>query len=122
MFTDPRLSRRDFLKGALATAGLIAAGCAGGDEEETAPQPTVISEGEPKRGGTIRLASLVPILSLDPHTTEGVSVAPNFYSYVVHATDWRGTVGDLAESWEIVDGLDWGLQRRGGGRVRGRPP
>jgi len=122
MFTDPRLSRRDFLKGALATAGLIAAGCAGGDEEETAPQPTVISEGEPKRGGTIRLASLVPILSLDPHTTEGVSVAPNFYSYVVHATDWRGTVGDLAESWEIVDGLDWVFKLRAGVRFQDTPP
>lgn len=121
-----RLSRRRFLGGALAAgagaAGLALAGCGGGEEGEGTPQAVETVEGEPKRGGTIRTPTTASILSLDPHTTEGVSVAANFYSYIVHVTDWQGNVGDLAESWEIVDELDWIFKIRGGVRFQDIPP
>jgi len=123
MLGRARLSRRSFLGGALGAAGLAVAGCGGGEEEagET-PQAVETGQGAPKRGGTIHLASLAPILSLDPHTTEGVVPAPTFYGYVVHATDWQGTVGDLAESWEIVDELNWIFKLGGGVHFQDIPP
>jgi len=123
MLDRSRLSRRTFLAGALAAtgaAGPVLAGCGGGVEEEKGtPQP---GEGKPKRGGTLHLSSLAPIIGLDPHTTQGGILAPNFYSYVVHVTDWQGTVGDLAESWEIVDDLNWIFKLRDGLRFQDLPP
>jgi peptide/nickel transport system substrate-binding protein len=116
-----RLSRRTFLGGALAAAGLTVAGCGGGEEGEI-PRAAETGEGQPKRGGTIHVAFPASIPSLDPHTVEGGSVAPLFYSHVVHATDWQGTVGDLAESWEVVDGLDWIFTLRSGVRFQDIPP
>jgi peptide/nickel transport system substrate-binding protein len=121
-----RLSRRRFLGGALAAGagatGLALAGCGAGEEGEGSPQAVETVEGEPKRGGTIRTASTAPILSLDPHTVEGSFVAANFCSYVVHTTDWQGTVGDLAESWEIVDELNWIFKIRRDVRFQDIPP
>ncbi len=123
MISKARLSRRGFLGGALAATGLAIAGCGGGEDEASGtPQPVETSETLPKRGGTVHLASLTPVLSLDPHTTEGVSVATYFYSYVVHVTDWQGNVGDLAESWEIVDELNWIFKLRPGVRFHDVPP
>ncbi len=79
-----RPSRRSFLGGALATAGgggLAAIGCGGGQGgEQGTPQPIRTAGGEPRRGGTLRVATTATILSLDPHTTEGVSTASYFYS------------------------------------------
>lgn len=126
MSNRARLSRRSFLGGALTTAGgagLVAVGCGGGQGgEDGTPQPIETVRDEPRRGGTLRVATTATIISLDPHTTEGVSTAPYFYSYVVHATDWQGTVGDIAESWEVVDGLDWIFKLRGGVRFQDIPP
>ena len=125
MFSEARLSRRRFLGSALAgmgVAGLVVAGCGGGETEPETPEAAETSGGEPKRGGTLRVATTATIISLDPHTTAGVSVAPYLYSYVVHATDWQGTVGDLAESWEVVDGLDWIFKVRGDARFQDIPP
>jgi len=126
------ISRRHFLGGALATtAGVVLAGCGGGDDEEgkKTAQPTGkatgAAGGEPKRGGTINVASLVPILALDPNTTEGVSVATYFYSYVVHPTDWHQpdlTIGDLAESWESPTDLEWIFKIRGDAAFQNLPP
>jgi peptide/nickel transport system substrate-binding protein len=48
--------------------------------------------------------------------------APTFYGYVVHVTDWLGNVGDVAESWEIVDELNWIFKLRGGVRFQDIPP
>jgi peptide/nickel transport system substrate-binding protein len=122
MLNGARLSRRTFLGGALAAtgaAGLALAGCGGGEEEETGTgQP---GEGTPKRGGTIRSATPA-LLGLDPMTTEGVQLAANFYSSVVHMTDWQGTVGDLALSWEVVDNLDWIFTLRSDARFHDIPP
>lgn len=125
MIGATRVSRRSFLAGMLATGGLAAAACGGGEEEqgrETPGAEQTVGEGTPKRGGTIRLSSTAPVLSLEPHTTEGVVPAPNFYSYVVHVTDWQGNVGDLAESWEVVDELDWIFNLRGGVRFQDLAP
>ncbi len=124
MFIGGTVSRRGFLAGLLGAAAIGAVGCAGDGEdgEGAIPSPVGTAEGTPKRGGTIRLASLAPVLSLDPHTVEGVSVAGSFYSYVVHVTDWQGNVGDLAESWEVVDELEWIFNLRGGVRFQDLPP
>jgi peptide/nickel transport system substrate-binding protein len=125
MSSETRLSRRRFLGSALAgmgAAGLVAAGCGGGEKEPGTPEAVETREGEPKRGGTLRVATTATIISLDPHTVAGVSVAPYLYSYVVHATDWQGTVGDLAESWEVVDELDWIFKLRGDARFQDAPP
>jgi peptide/nickel transport system substrate-binding protein len=124
MFSRMRLSRRRFLAGALAAAGTAAVGCGGEGNEEAPPEAigTATGEpGEPKRGGTLRLATTA-LLGLDPHTAEGILLAGNFYSAVIQATDWQGTVGDLAESWEVVDGLDWIFKVRGDVRFQDIPP
>jgi peptide/nickel transport system substrate-binding protein len=123
MLGEGKLSRRRFLGGALATtAGAVLAGCGGGgDNAETTARPTESAGGEPKRGGTIRQASMGSLLGLDPHM-EGLATAASFYSYVVHATDWQGTVGDLGESWEIVDELDWIFKIRPGVRFHDIAP
>jgi peptide/nickel transport system substrate-binding protein len=111
----------------MGAAGLVVAGCGGAEKEPGTPEAAETAGGKPKRGGTLRVATTATIISLDPHTTAGVSVAPYLYSYVVHATDWQGTVGDLAESWEVVDELDWIFKLRGDVRfqdilpVGGRP-
>jgi peptide/nickel transport system substrate-binding protein len=125
MFSETRLSRRRLLGSAMAgmgAAGLFVAGCGGGEKAAETPEAVETSEGIPKRGDTLRVATTATIISLDPHTTAGVSVAPYFYSYVVHATDWQGTVGDLAESWEVVDDLDWVFKIRGDVRFQDVPP
>src|SRR3989304_2245798 len=125
MFSRMGLSRRRFLAGALAVAGTGGAGCGGDDNEETPPEATGAATGEPagepKRGGTLRLATTA-LLGLDPHTAEGILLAANFYSAVIQATDWQGTVGDLAESWEVVDGLDWTFKVRSDVRFQDIPP
>jgi len=129
MLRRARLSRRSFLGGALAATGatgLVLVGCGGGEEEkEGTPQAGGTVTGEPKRGGTIRYPVTTPVLSLDPNTTEGVSVAPYFYSYVVHATDWHTpdeTIGDLAESWETPTEVDWIFKIRGDAVFQDLPP
>jgi len=118
------LSRRRFLReasAAVGATGLLAAGCGGAEEGEQTPQAATTVEGKPKRGGTLRLATSA-LLSLEPHTAEGILLAGNFYSCVVQTTDWKGTVGDLAESWEVVDGLDWIFKIRGDVRFQDIPP
>jgi peptide/nickel transport system substrate-binding protein len=119
-----RLTRRRLLGGSLATAaGLALVSCGGGDEEEGgAPTPGQTPSGEPKRGGTLRTSSAAPILSLEPHETAGVSVAPYFYSYVVHVTDWQGNVGDLAESWETPSETEWIFRLRSDAVFQDLPP
>jgi ABC-type transport system substrate-binding protein len=128
MLKRARLSRRSFLGGALAAtgaAGLVLAGCGGEKEKEGTPQAVETVTGKPKRGGTIRYPVTTPILSLDPNTTEGVSVAPYFYSYVVHVTDWHKpdeNIGDLAESWETPTEVDWIFKLRGDAVFQDLPP
>lgn len=110
-----RMHRRRFLATSLAAAaggGLLLAGCGGGHEAEKPPTTRGTPSREPKRGGTLRTYTETPILSLDPNDILGMATAPFFYSYLVHVTDWQGTVGDLAKSWEVVDDLHWTFNLR----------
>ena len=121
MLNGRRLPRRGFLGGALTVgAGLAAAAC-GGNEKEAATGGGTAS-GEPKRGGTLRLASAFQILSIDPQTIEGATSAPLFYSYMIQATSWQGSVGDLAMSWENPDDLNWVFHIRDDARFQDLPP
>jgi peptide/nickel transport system substrate-binding protein len=122
MLNRSRLSRRSFLGGALAAtgaAGLVLAGCGGGGEEEEATPQT--GGGKPKQGGTIRLAS-TQLLGLDPMSVEGQPMADYLYSYTVAMTDWEGTVGDIASSWEVADELEWVFKLRNDVRFQDVPP
>jgi peptide/nickel transport system substrate-binding protein len=121
MISKRRLSRRTFLGGAAAAGvGLAAAACGSSKKEDAGGGGTI--GGEPVRGGTLRTASATPLLSLDPHTTEGVALAAYFYSYIIHATDWEGNVGDLATSWENVDDLNWVFHLRDDVRFQDMAP
>ena len=124
--SNTRLTRRRLLASALAAGGaggVALAGCGGEEAEQPAASETgTPSAGKPKRGGTLRVAITATILSLDPQTTEGVGTAPYFYSYLVHATDWQGNVGDVAASWEIVDGLEWVVTLREDVNFQDIPP
>jgi ABC-type transport system substrate-binding protein len=129
MTYQSKISRRGFLAGAAAAggaAGLVLAGCGGGNKEQGGTSPTPAGgAGEPKRGGTIRYFSPAPILNLDPNTTAGSEVAPFFYSYVVHPTDWHApdyTIGDLAESWETPDDNHWIFHLRGDAKFQDAAP
>jgi peptide/nickel transport system substrate-binding protein len=124
MLDGTKVSRRGFLAGAItatAVASLSAAGCGGGKEQESTPQPSGTAAGEPKRGGTLRIAS-TQLLGLDPMMTEGVPVAGYFYSYPVSLTDWEGTVGDVASSWEVVDDVNWIFKLRNDVHFTDAPP
>ena len=126
MFNGPRVSRRRFMGGAAAatgTAGLILAGCGGGSKGGGAtPRASKTVSGQPVWGGTVRTSYPASILGLDPHTAEGLVTVTDFYSYVVHATDWRGNVGDLAESWEVPDQVNWTFKIRGDVRFQDLAP
>ena len=130
MLYRSKISRRGFLAGAVAAggaAGLVLVGCGGGQEKKNGTQTpgTPGAVGEPKKGDTIHFMSATPILSLDPHTTEGVGVATYFYSYLVQPTDWHApdyTIGDLAESWETPDDLHWIFHLRGDVKFQDLPP
>jgi peptide/nickel transport system substrate-binding protein len=109
-----RLSRRRFLAGsaAAAAAGLVVIKCGGGGGKTSdQASPTSTGGGQPRRGGVIRLATTAPAASLNPHTdTTLFGAAGKYYTYgyLVHVTDWGDFLhGDIAESWEQVDDLNW---------------
>ena len=120
-----RVSRRGFLGGGASAIGLSAlalAACGGSDKEETGgASQTPAAQGEPKRGGTIRFPS-TQLLGLDPMMTEGVALAGFLYSYAVQLTDWAGTIGDVAVSWEVADDVDWTFKLRNDVRFPEAPP
>jgi peptide/nickel transport system substrate-binding protein len=105
-----RISRRGFIGGGASAIGLSAlalAACGGSKKEEAGEATgTPVAAGEPIRGGTIRYPS-TQLLGLDPMTTEGALIAGFLYSYVVQITDWTGTIGDLATSWEVPNDVEW---------------
>jgi peptide/nickel transport system substrate-binding protein len=104
-----RLSRRRFLAGsAAAAAGLVALKCGGGSSKIS---PTAATNGSPKPGGVISLATTAPAASLDPwtdSTTFGIAAKTYVYGYLMQTPDWgEKYVGDIAESWEQPDELEW---------------
>lgn len=71
------------------------------------------------------MATTAPALSLDPHvdTTLGATADMYMYGHAVHATDWGERMyGDLAQSWEVVDGVNWAFHIRQGARFHNVPP
>lgn len=122
-----RLSRRRFLAGTTAVAATAATACRGGEKAvvETPAMTPAASDGQPKRGGIIRMATTAPALSLDPHTdtTLGAAAAWYMYGHTVHPTDWgEGLYGDLAEKWEVIDDINWIFYLRQGARFHSVPP
>ncbi len=111
------LSRRKFLAGsaALGGAGLLAA-CGGSAEIRETAQPGGAVEGEPKRGGTIRVPAPSALIGIEAQSTEGEFVRDFLYSSTVQMTDWQGTVGDIALSWEVPDELNWTFKLRNDAR------
>ncbi len=107
---------------ALGAAGFVLIGCGGSKQGGLlTPGPTGAT-GQPVRGGTLRTSYPSSILSLDPHNAEGLLTAADFYSYVIHATDWKGNVGDLAESWEMPDDVTWTFKIRNDVRFQNVAP
>ena len=99
-----KLGRRSFLKtmgagaGLLAAQGLLGTGIAG-----------QAFGAEAKRGGTIRLAWIDALDTLDPHYTSSlgsIKVINNIYNGILKVTYDGKKVGfapDLAEKWDVVD-------------------
>ena len=117
------ISRRRFLTGgaSIGLSALALAACGGAGKEEAGTTP--VGGGQPKRGGIVRWPS-TQLLGLDPMMTEGVAVAGFFYSYMVQLTDWEGTVGDIALTWEVPsdDGVEWAFKLRNDARFPEAPP
>jgi len=92
--------RRDFLKTAAAGAGLMAASAVG---------LPALAQGAPKRGGTIKLAWVEAIDTLDPHFTASagsIKIINNVFNGLLKvAYDGKRVsfVPDLAESWDMPD-------------------
>src|SRR3972149_249909 len=79
------ISRRAFLAGAAAAAGLAALRCSD-SQEETAPTGPTPTTGPVKRGGTYHLGTAIPAVSIDPHTevTMGLAFVCFIYGYLLH--------------------------------------
>ena len=62
--------------------------------------------GEPRRGGTLRIAYEADITGLDPHTSLGIQamyVEQNLFNTLVSIDENAEYVPDLAESWEVKE-------------------
>ncbi|MDQ2187522.1 ABC transporter substrate-binding protein [Alcaligenaceae bacterium A4P071] len=92
--------RRQFLKTAAAGAGLMAASTVG---------LPALAQGTPKRGGTIKLAWVEAIDTLDPHFTASsgsIKVINNVFNGLLKVSyDGKRVsfVPDLATSWDMPD-------------------
>jgi len=123
-----RLSRRRFLTGAAAVAGVGLAAACGGSKKKggmTPGQTPPAGNGQPKRGAVVRMATTAPALSLDPHTDATLGLVADMYMYghMVHPTDWGERMyGDLAKSWELVDEVNWVFHIRQGAHFHNVPP
>lgn len=108
--------RRDFLRTMGAGAMLGAGAMAGGGafvREAFAAEP-------PKRGGTLTWAQTVPPDTLDPHFTgslAAIKIHNNIFNGLLKvAYDGKTVtfVPDLAESWEMTDGMTHIFKLRAG--------
>jgi ABC-type transport system substrate-binding protein len=62
--------------------------------------------GEPRRGGTLRIAYEADITGMDPHTSLGIQamyVEQNLYNTLVTIDENNEFVPDLAESWDVQE-------------------
>jgi peptide/nickel transport system substrate-binding protein len=122
----PKISRRAFLAGTAAAAGLAALRCRG-NEETTSTGPTPTS-GAIKRGGVFRLGTTIPAVSIDPHTevTMGLAFICFIYGYLLHEIQQPEgpptLVFDHAESLERPDDLTYVFKMRPGIHFQDLPP
>ena len=125
-----KVSRRAVLGGGLAAglgaAGLAAVGCESGSDQAGSEGTPAASEGEPKRGGTIRFGGTTPpTFGLDPHTelALGLQIFPRVYGYLIHQDPRDETISlDQAASWEQPDDITYVLRLRPGVRYQDIPP
>lgn len=121
------LSRRAFLAGAAAAAGLASLRCTG-EADNSAPTGATPTAGPIKRGGVYRLGSTIPALSIDPHTevTMGLAFICFIYGYLLHEIQQPDgppvLVFDHAESLEQPDELTYVFKLRPGIRFQDLPP
>lgn len=121
-----RLSRRRFLTTAGAAGigatsiGLVGCGDddedGGGESPTRTPQPTATAVPSVPSGGKVTMVVPTPDL-LDPHRTFQVPVRSILYALydgLVTVDEKLNVVGELAESWEVVDGTDFVLSLRDG--------
>jgi len=120
------ISRRQFIATTAASAGLLALRCAGGGSgQREGGAPTL---GPVKKGGTFRLATITPALSIDPHTevTMGLAFVCFIYGYLLHEVQEENgapsLVYDHAESLEQPDALTYVFNMRPGVRFQDVPP
>ena len=120
------ISRRQFLAATAASAGLLALRCAGGGSREReggTPTPGTV-----KTGGTFRLATTTPALSIDPHTevTMGLAFICFIYGYLLHEIQQESgapsLVYDHAQSLEQPDALTYVFNMRPGVHFQDVPP
>ncbi len=124
-FTRARIARRRMLGAAAAAAGGAAAiaafGCSG-SSRKPAPSP----EGEPRRGGTLRAGTTLPLASgLDPQieTGTGLAIFPRVYGYMMHVDPADDSVVyDQAASVEQPDPQTYIFKLRDGVRFHDVAP
>lgn len=120
--TRARVSRRRVLAagaaGAAAAATVAAFGCGGGSP----PSPTP----SPRRGGTLRTATTLPIVfGLDPQveTGTGLAIFPRVYGYLLHVDPADDSVVyDHSLSVESPDPQTYVVRLRDGLRFQDVPP
>jgi len=114
----PKISRRAFLAGSAAVAGLAALRCS--DDQETTSTTATPTAGAVKRGGMFRLGTTIPAVSIDPHTevTMGLAFICFIYGYLLHEVQQLegppALVFDHAESLEQPDALTYVFKMRPG--------
>jgi peptide/nickel transport system substrate-binding protein len=126
-----RISRRRALGAALAGGGAVAALALAGCDDDGSPLGAALERASPtaaapRRGGTLRFGTTVPIASgLDPQieTGTGLTIIPRLYGYThhVHPDDDR-LVLDHAASVEQPDATTIIITLRGDARFADVPP
>jgi peptide/nickel transport system substrate-binding protein len=124
-YAHARVSRRRALAAGAAGAGAVATiaafGC-GGKATKPAPSP----DAGPRRGGTLRTGTTLPLaFGLDPHleTATGLAIFPRVYGYMLHVDPADDSVVyDQALSVEQPDAQTYIFKLREGVRFHDVPP
>jgi peptide/nickel transport system substrate-binding protein len=101
---DPRtgLTRRQWLAGAGAAAG-VGLGAVGG-------RRAAFAQGTPKRGGTLRVATVDKPVNMDPGFAQlysSLQVYQNVYNKLVYVDEAGQFVPGLAKSWKQENDRTW---------------
>jgi len=97
-----RLSRREFLGGALGVGALAAFGCSPGPSQPAAPQPPA---GRPSYGGTLVFVLENDVIDFDPMRSRAFvdrNVHYQIYDSLVRIDPKGNIIPRLAERWEVA--------------------